>query len=72
MHVQPFRCLKIIYIKSELSNEYASIRAADVYGFRPADLSRILLKPIQNMPKTAISAQYKGLTSDNDSGIKVQ
>ena len=69
MHVQTFSLLKNI---SDLSNEYASIRAADFLGFRSVKLSRILLEPLQNIAKQASSAKFKAPPAARGSGIKVQ
>jgi hypothetical protein len=64
-----WRCLKNI---SELSNEYASIRIADFLGFRPVELSRILLEPHQNMPQKAIRSKFKAPPAAKGSGINMQ
>jgi hypothetical protein len=56
MHAQAFSLLKNI---SELSNEYASIRAAGFLGSRPVKLSCILLEPLQNIPQMAIRPKFK-------------
>jgi len=69
MHVQAFSLLKNI---SDLSNEYASIRAAEFLSFRSVKLSRILLEPLQNMAKKARSAKFKVPPAAMGSGIKVQ
>jgi hypothetical protein len=69
MHVQAFSLLINI---SDLSNEYASIRAADFLGFRPVELSRILLEPLQNMTQRAIRAKFKAPPAAKGAGINVQ
>jgi hypothetical protein len=70
MNVQPIALL--IKIISELSNEYASLRAADFLGFRPAELSCILLERLQNMPKMVICTKSKAPLAAKRSGINVQ
>jgi hypothetical protein len=69
MPVQAFSLLKNI---SDLSNEYASIRAADFLGFRSVELSRILLEPLNNIPKKANRAEFKAPPAAKGSGINVQ
>jgi hypothetical protein len=68
--VQPIALL--IKIISELSNEYASIRAAGFLGIRPEELSCILLERLQNMPKRVICTKSKAPPEAKRSRINVQ